>query len=150
MDPRVVAATEQEVLVLWHQRGLNPVGQRLDMETLGVYGVRDGKFARAQMFYFDTTAVLRFLQEPRWPRFPGLQRDPLLITIWTRSWLSCGPHVRPDARRHQSGQRPVAARGWQAGSPVRPARRAIGRCGHRCWVARRRCSPPSGHRTRRR
>jgi len=65
MDPRVVAASDQEVVVLWHQRGLRPDGQRLDMEVLGLYGVRDGKFARAQMFYFDTTAVLRFLQQPR-------------------------------------------------------------------------------------
>jgi ketosteroid isomerase-like protein len=64
MDPRVVAATGQDVVVLWHQRGLRPDGQRLDMEVLGLYGVRDGKFARAQMFYFDTTAVLRFLQQP--------------------------------------------------------------------------------------
>jgi ketosteroid isomerase-like protein len=64
MDPRVVAATGQEVVVLWHQRGLRPSGQRLDMETLGLYAVRDGKFARAQMFYFDTTAVLRFLRQP--------------------------------------------------------------------------------------
>jgi ketosteroid isomerase-like protein len=64
MDPRVVAATDREVVVLWHQRALNPAGQRLDMETLGIYGVRDGKFARAQMFYFDTTAVLSFLQHP--------------------------------------------------------------------------------------
>ncbi len=65
MDPRVVAATDQEVVVLWHQRGRRPTGQRLDMETLGLYGVRDGKFAHAQMFYFDTTAVLRFLQQPQ-------------------------------------------------------------------------------------
>jgi len=46
MDPRVVAATEQEVVVLWHQRGLQPAGQRLDMETLGLYRVRDGKLPR--------------------------------------------------------------------------------------------------------
>ena len=65
MDPRVVAATEQEVVVLWHQRGLRPAGQRLDMETLGLYRVLDGKFARAQMFYFDTTRVLQFLQQPQ-------------------------------------------------------------------------------------
>ena len=63
MDPRVVAATDKEVVVLWHQRGLRPDGQQLDMQTLGLYGVRDGKFARAQMFYFDTTAVLRFLKQ---------------------------------------------------------------------------------------
>jgi ketosteroid isomerase-like protein len=62
MDPRVIAATEQEVVVLWHQRGRQPAGHRLDMETLGRYGVRDGKFARAQMFYFDTAAVLGFLR----------------------------------------------------------------------------------------
>ena len=36
----------------------------IDMETLGFYGVRDGKFARAQMFCFDTTAVLRFPSNP--------------------------------------------------------------------------------------
>lgn len=65
MDPRVAAATDQEVVVLWHQKGLKPAGQRLDMETLGLYRVRDGKFARPQMFYFDTTAVLSFLEQPR-------------------------------------------------------------------------------------
>jgi len=65
MDRRVVAATDKEVVVLWHQRGLRPTGQRLEMEVLGLYGVRDGKFARAQMFYFDTTTVLSFLQRPR-------------------------------------------------------------------------------------
>jgi len=64
MDPRVVAATDQEVVVLWHQRGLKPGGQRLDIEVVGLYGVRDAKFARAQMFYFDTAAVLSFLQQP--------------------------------------------------------------------------------------
>jgi uncharacterized protein len=61
MDPRVVAATETEVVVHWHQRGLSPGGQRFDGEALGLYGVRDGKFARAQMFYFDAIAVRRFL-----------------------------------------------------------------------------------------
>jgi hypothetical protein len=29
--------------------------------VLGLYEVRGGSFAWAQMFYFDTTAVLRFL-----------------------------------------------------------------------------------------
>jgi ketosteroid isomerase-like protein len=63
MDPRVVAATEREVVVLWHQRGLSAGGERFDGEVLGLYGVRDGKFARAQMFYFDAVAVHRFLQK---------------------------------------------------------------------------------------
>jgi ketosteroid isomerase-like protein len=61
MDPRVVASTEDEVVVLWHQRGLSPSGERFDSEVLGLYSVRDGKFARAQLFYFDTAAVMRFL-----------------------------------------------------------------------------------------
>jgi ketosteroid isomerase-like protein len=61
MDPRLVAATASEVVVHWHQRGVTAGGERIDMETLGLYEVRDGKFARAQMFYFDTAALLRFL-----------------------------------------------------------------------------------------
>ena len=61
MDPRVVAATEKEVVVHWRQRGLSPSGERFDGEALGLYEVRDGKFARAQMFYFDAVAVQRFL-----------------------------------------------------------------------------------------
>ncbi len=61
MDPRVVAATEEEVVVHWHQRAVSPSGRCFDGEALGLYGVRDGKFARAQMFYFDTAAVQGFL-----------------------------------------------------------------------------------------
>jgi uncharacterized protein len=63
MDPRVVAATEKEVVVHWHQRAVSRSGERFDGEALGLYEVRDGKFARAQMFYFDAIAVQRFLAE---------------------------------------------------------------------------------------
>jgi uncharacterized protein len=72
MDPRVVAATEKEVVVHWHQRAVSPSGERFDGEAVGLYEVRDGKFARAQMFYFDAVAVQRFLAaaeaEPGYPQ----------------------------------------------------------------------------------
>ena len=55
------AATEEEVVVLWRQRGLSPTGARFDGPVLGLYRVRDDKLARAQMFYFDTTALAGFL-----------------------------------------------------------------------------------------
>jgi len=61
MDPRVVAANEAEIVVLWRQRGLSPSGERFDGEVLGLYQLREGKLARAQMFYFDTAAVAAFL-----------------------------------------------------------------------------------------
>jgi ketosteroid isomerase-like protein len=61
MDARVVAACEREVVVLWRQRGLRPEGERLDSPVLGLYEVRDGRLARAQMFYFDPAAVDAFL-----------------------------------------------------------------------------------------
>ena len=61
MDPRIVGANEEEVVVLWRQRGLSPSGQRFDGEVLGLYQIRDGKLARAQMFYFDTAEVAAFL-----------------------------------------------------------------------------------------
>jgi ketosteroid isomerase-like protein len=61
MDPRIVATSDDEVVVLWHQRGVSPSGERFDGEVLGLYRLRDGKLARAQMFYFDTIAVNNFL-----------------------------------------------------------------------------------------
>jgi uncharacterized protein len=63
MDPRVVAASEREVVVLWRQRGVRAQGVRLDSPVLGLYEVRDGRLARAQMFYFDPVAVEAFLEQ---------------------------------------------------------------------------------------
>lgn len=42
-----MTATEEEEVVLWRQRGLSASGERFDGEVLGLYEVRDGKFARA-------------------------------------------------------------------------------------------------------
>lgn len=61
MDPTVIAAQGDAVVVLWHQRGIDAKGDRFDGEVLGLYHFRDGRLARAQMFYFDTVAVKRFL-----------------------------------------------------------------------------------------
>jgi ketosteroid isomerase-like protein len=65
MDPRVVAVSENEVVVLWRQRGLSPSGERFEGEVLGLYRVRDGRLERAQMFYFDTAAVASFLAKSK-------------------------------------------------------------------------------------
>lgn len=62
LDPRVIAASDTEVVVHWTQRGLSPSGERFEGEVLGLYRLRDGKLARAQMFYFDTVAVAQFLE----------------------------------------------------------------------------------------
>jgi ketosteroid isomerase-like protein len=61
LGARVVAASEDEVVVLWHQRGRDQAGRLLDTPVLGLYQVRDGKLARAQMFYFDPLAAAEFL-----------------------------------------------------------------------------------------
>ena len=62
LDPRVVAAQGDEVVVLWTQRGVDAAGERFECPVLRLYEVRDGRLARAQMFYFDTTAARRFLR----------------------------------------------------------------------------------------
>jgi ketosteroid isomerase-like protein len=62
MDPRVVAASENEVVVLWRQRGISSEGERFDSPVLGLYQVRDGRLERAQMFYFDPEAAMVFLE----------------------------------------------------------------------------------------
>jgi ketosteroid isomerase-like protein len=61
MDPRVVAANDEEVVVLYRQRAVDPAGRRFDNPALGLYRVRDAKLQRAQMFHFDTAAILSFL-----------------------------------------------------------------------------------------
>src|SRR5436190_23148964 len=65
MDPRVVAVSDGEGVVLWRQRGVSPSGERFESEVLGLYQLREGKLARAQMFYFDTVAVVNFLKKAR-------------------------------------------------------------------------------------
>jgi uncharacterized protein len=67
MDPRVVAANDPEVVVLYRQRAISPNGERLDAPVLGLYEVRDGKFARAAMFHFDTAALVGFLSRAKAP-----------------------------------------------------------------------------------
>lgn len=62
MDPRVVGADGDEVTVVYTQRALSPSGERFESPVMGLYEVRDGKFARAQMFHYDTAAILAFLE----------------------------------------------------------------------------------------
>jgi ketosteroid isomerase-like protein len=61
MDPRVIADDGREVVVLYRQRAVDAAGDRFEAPVLGLYEVRDGMFARAQMFHFDTAAILDFL-----------------------------------------------------------------------------------------
>lgn len=61
MEPQVVASNGNEVVVLWRQRGVSPAGERFDGPVLALYTVRDGRLARAQMFYFDTSSLVDFL-----------------------------------------------------------------------------------------
>lgn len=63
MHPRVIATSEDEVVVLWQWRGVSWAGERVESPVLGLYQVRDGKFARAQMFFFDAAAVARIAAE---------------------------------------------------------------------------------------
>jgi ketosteroid isomerase-like protein len=65
MDPRVLSENTGEVVVLYHQRALAPDGERFDSPVIGLYEVRDGKLARAQMFHYDTAAINAFLERAR-------------------------------------------------------------------------------------
>jgi ketosteroid isomerase-like protein len=62
MEPRVVAADGDEVVVLWRQKAINAVGEELDSPVLALYRIRENKLARAQMFHYDTGHVVRFLE----------------------------------------------------------------------------------------
>jgi ketosteroid isomerase-like protein len=65
MDPRVVATAGDEVAVIYTQRAVSPDGERFESQVMGLYEVRDGKLARAQMFHYDTAATSGFLERAR-------------------------------------------------------------------------------------
>src|SRR5262249_58687991 len=64
MDPRIVAASEDEVVVLWRQRGLSPSGERLDSPVLGLYRLRDRPLAPAPAFYLHPPPLAPFPPPP--------------------------------------------------------------------------------------
>ena len=67
MDPLAVATDGDEVVVQYTTRALAPNGERFASPVLGLYEVRDGKFARAQMFHYDTAAIVAFLERAAEP-----------------------------------------------------------------------------------
>jgi ketosteroid isomerase-like protein len=79
MEPRVVSASGDEAVVLYRQRGVSPSGERFDGEVLGLYRFREGKLARAQMFYFDTVALAEFLAKAR----PHDQQQQVVLPLMT-------------------------------------------------------------------
>jgi ketosteroid isomerase-like protein len=64
-DPRVISEKDGEVVVLYHMRAVAPDGERFESPVIGLYEVRDGKLARAQMFHYDTAAINAFLERAR-------------------------------------------------------------------------------------
>jgi ketosteroid isomerase-like protein len=62
MDARVIATSGDEVTVRYTTRALAADGERFESPVLALYKVRDGRLARAQMFHYDTAAILAFLR----------------------------------------------------------------------------------------
>ena len=66
MDFEVIAEGEKgQVVVSYQWKGLDAQGRRFVTPTLAQYEVRDGLFARAQMFYFDLQGLIAFLRQAR-------------------------------------------------------------------------------------
>jgi ketosteroid isomerase-like protein len=60
------------VLARWRLRARATDGSgTLNMPMVGIYELRDGKLVGAQMFYSDTAAVLRFLENAGRPKRKG-------------------------------------------------------------------------------
>ena len=62
MDAEVVATAGDTVTIRYMQRALSPTGERYESPVVAVYEFRDGRFARAQMFHYDTAGILSFLE----------------------------------------------------------------------------------------
>jgi ketosteroid isomerase-like protein len=61
MDPVVVSASGDDVIVRYTWKGRDSAGRSIAADTLAHYEVRDGKLARAKMYHYDLTALLDFL-----------------------------------------------------------------------------------------
>jgi hypothetical protein len=64
-DPRILAEQDGQVVALYRIRAVGPDGERFQSPVVGLYEVRDGKLARAQMLHFDTQRINEFLQRAR-------------------------------------------------------------------------------------
>jgi ketosteroid isomerase-like protein len=66
MNPRVLGThADGRVIVHYLWKGLDAHGRRFATETLADYQVRDGRLARAQMFYYDLPGMIAFLGRAR-------------------------------------------------------------------------------------
>ena len=101
LDPRIVATDGDEVVVQYVTRAMAPDGERFESPVVAIYEVRDGKFARAQMFHYDTAAILAFLERAGsrgTPRRPRLAASRSLLT-----WLKSAPTRVPLDLSHHGG-----------------------------------------------
>jgi ketosteroid isomerase-like protein len=63
IHPRVIASNDHEVVVHYHQRGIDPGGWTCDSEVIGLYTVEGDRVTRLQMFYFEPEKVADFLRQ---------------------------------------------------------------------------------------
>jgi ketosteroid isomerase-like protein len=64
MTPRVLATGPNgRVIVHYMWKGQDARGHRFETETIGDYQIRDGRLARAQMFYYDLPGMISFLEQ---------------------------------------------------------------------------------------
>lgn len=64
MDFRVIATGDDgRVVATYVWKGIDGQGRRFQTLTLADYQVRDGLFARAQMYYYDLTGLIGFLEQ---------------------------------------------------------------------------------------
>jgi ketosteroid isomerase-like protein len=64
MDFQVVAVGDDGcVIVKYRLKGVDSQGHRFETLTLADYQVRDGLFARAQMYYYDLQGLIAFLDQ---------------------------------------------------------------------------------------
>lgn len=65
MDPHLIASEGPDVTIVYTQRALSGGGEAFEAPVVGRYEVRDATLARAQMFHYDTAAILAFLERAR-------------------------------------------------------------------------------------
>lgn len=63
LNSRIVASNDDEVIVHYHQRGVDALGRTCDAEVLARYRVEGDRVTRLQMFYFDPQGASEFIRQ---------------------------------------------------------------------------------------
>jgi ketosteroid isomerase-like protein len=61
-EPELFASSDDHVVARWQLRASDAAGERVDVEAIDIYLLRDGRIVELETYYRDTASMVRFLE----------------------------------------------------------------------------------------